>query len=331
MDLEKRNTTVKGTTRTESTNNTIIHKSEEMRSIVDIIERIAKSNINVIITGESGTGKELMAKEIHNKSNRTSKQFVIVNCASLTEDLFDSDLFGHVRGSFTGAIADKTGYVERANGGTLYLDEITSLNPNMQAKLLRFAQNGEYNRVGDSNTTKSDVRIISSTNKKLENEIRNNSIREDLFYRLNTIVLRIPPLRKRKEDIPTLVKHFMGTTIKDVTPEAMEIFVRYPWPGNVRELINCIERIKIMLPKETGGKRNIITLDDVPADVRKMAKNADGLSSTSPQKLEDIEREHILNALQFYNGNKSKTSAALGITLKTLYNKLNKYEVEGWI
>ncbi len=330
MDLEKK-TTLKGTTRTETANYPIIHKSEEMRSIVDIIERIAKSNINVIITGESGTGKELMAKEIHNKSNRTGKQFIVVNCASLTEDLFDSDLFGHVRGSFTGAVADKTGYVERANGGTLYLDEITSLSPNMQAKLLRFAQNGEYNRVGDPSTLKSDVRIISSTNKKLENEIRNNSIREDLFYRLNTIVLRIPPLRKRKEDIPTLVKHFMGTTIKDITPEAMEIFVKYPWPGNVRELINCIERIKIMLPKETGGKRNIITLDDIPADIKKMAKNADGLSSTSPQKLDDIEREHILNALQFYNGNKSKTSAALGITLKTLYNKLNKYEIEGWI
>lgn len=329
MDLEKR-TNSKGT-KSETSLNPIIHESEEMRSIVDITDRIAKSNINVIITGESGTGKELIAREIHNKSNRSNKQFVIINCASLTEDLFDSDLFGHVRGSFTGAISDKAGFVEKANGGTLYLDEITSLNPNMQAKLLRFAQNGEYSRVGDGATLKSDVRIISSTNKKLENEIRNNSIREDLFYRLNTIVLRIPSLRKRKEDIPALVKHFMGSTIKDVTPEAMEIFVRYPWPGNVRELINCIERIKIMLPKETAGKRNVITLDDIPADMKKLAKNADGLSSTSPQKLDDIEREHIMNALQFYNGNKSKTSAALGITLKTLYNKLNKYEIEGWI
>jgi len=330
MDLEKRATTSKGT-RTETSLNPIIHESEEMRSIVDIIDRIAKSNINVIITGESGTGKELIAKEIHNRSNRVSKQFVVINCASLTEELFDSDVFGHVKGSYTGAISDKTGYVERANGGTLYLDEITSLSSNMQAKLLRFAQNGEYNRVGDGTTMRSDVRIISSTNKKLENEIRNNSIREDLFYRLNTIVLRVPSLRKRKEDIPALVKHFMGATIKDITPEALEVFVKYPWPGNVRELMNCLERIRTMLPKETGGKRNIITLDDIPMDVKKMAKNADGLSSGSPQKLDDIEREHILNALQFYNGNKSKTSAALGITLKTLYNKLNKYEVEGWI
>ena len=318
-------------TKAETSLNPIVHESEEMRSIVDIVDRIAKSNINVIITGESGTGKELIAREIHNKSNRANKQFVIINCASLTEDLFDSDIFGHIKGSFTGAIADKIGYVERANGGTLYLDEITSLSHNMQAKLLRFAQNGEYSRVGEGTTLKSDVRIISSTNKKLENEIKNNSIREDLFYRLNTIVLRIPSLRKRKEDIPTLVKHFMGSTIKDVTPEAMEVFIRYPWPGNVRELTNCLERIKIMLPKETGGKRNIITLDDVPTDMVKLAKNADGLNSSSPQKLDDIEREHIMNALQFYNGNKSKTSAALGITLKTLYNKLNKYEIEGWI
>ncbi|MCX6112951.1 MAG: sigma-54 factor interaction domain-containing protein [Proteobacteria bacterium] len=184
----------------------IVSESEEMRSIMDIIDRVARSNINIIITGESGTGKELVAREIHVRSNRAGNQFVIINCASLNEDLFDSDLFGHVKGSFTSAINDKVGFVEKANNGTIYLDEITALSPNMQAKLLRFAQSGEYNKVGDPTVMKSDVRIISSTNKKLENEIRSNSLREDLFYRLNTIVLRIPPLRKRREDIPVLVK-----------------------------------------------------------------------------------------------------------------------------
>ncbi|MEI6092596.1 MAG: sigma-54 dependent transcriptional regulator [bacterium] len=309
----------------------IVSESEEMRSIMDIIERVAKSNINVIITGESGTGKELIAREIHSKSNRSGNPFVVINCASLGEDLFDSDLFGHIKGSFTSAISDKLGFVEKANNGTIYLDEITALSPNMQAKLLRFAQSGEYNRVGDVNVKKSDVRIISSTNKKLENEIRNNSLREDLFYRLNTIVLRIPPLRKRKEDIPVLIKTFMGTSIKDVTAEAIEILTLYPWPGNVRELFNVMERIKVMMPRETGGKRSTITLDDIPVEIQKMAKSAVSTNNTFPQKLADIEREHILNTLQYFNGNKSKTSTALGVTLKTLYNKLNRYELDGWI
>jgi transcriptional regulator with PAS, ATPase and Fis domain len=309
----------------------IVSESEEMRSIMDIIERVAKSNINIIITGESGTGKELVAREIHRRSNRSENPFVVINCASLSEDLFDSDIFGHVKGSFTSAISDRLGYVEKANTGTLYLDEITALSPNMQAKLLRFAQSGEYNRVGDPTVMRSEVRIVSSTNKKLENEIRNNSLREDLFYRLNTIVLRIPPLRKRREDISVLVKTFMGTSLKDITPEALEVFTLYPWPGNVRELSNCIERINVMMPKETGGKRNIITLDDIPTEMQKIAKSTGTANNLFPQKLSDIEREHILNTLQYFNGNKSKTSTALGVTLKTLYNKLNKYEVEGWI
>jgi transcriptional regulator with PAS, ATPase and Fis domain len=311
--------------------NLIVSESPEMKSIVDIVNRIAKSNINVIITGESGTGKELVARQIHEKSNRANAPFIVVNCASLSENLFDSDLFGHVKGSFTSATNDKQGYVEIANGGTLYLDEITVLSLNMQAKLLRFAQSGDYNRVGDPHTMKSDVRIISSTNKKLENEIKNNTLREDLFYRLNTIVLRVPPLRKRREDIAKLVQTFAGESIKDITPEALEVFTSYQWPGNVRELSNCIERIKVMMPKENSKRKSVITLDDVPVEIQKHAKNFSSTTSNSPQKLDDIEREHILLTLQHYNGNKSKTSVALGVTLKTLYNKLNKYEVEGWM
>lgn len=307
----------------------IVQESEEMKSIIDIVNRIAKSNINVIITGDTGTGKELVAREIHKRSNRSSKQFVVINCASLTEELFDSDVFGHTKGSFTGAVSDKAGYVEKADGGTIYLDEITALSPTMQAKLLRFAQSGEYNRMGSSTVTKSNVRIISSTNKKLENEIRNNSLREDLFYRLNTIVLRMPPLRKRREDIPQLIKDYLGNSVKEIQTKAIEVLSNYPWPGNVRELFNCLERIKINLSYE-NGKKPSITVNDIPAEIRTIAKNAGAGSSSSPQKLDDIEREHILNSLQYFNGNKSRTSTALGVTLKTLYNKLNKYEKEGW-
>ncbi len=308
----------------------LVYESEEMKSIIDIVNRISKSNINVIVTGETGTGKELIAREIHKRSNRASKPFVIINCASLTEELFDSDLFGHIKGSFTGAIGDKTGYVEKANGGTIYLDEITALSPSMQAKLLRFAQSGEFSKVGSSNTMNSNVRIISSTNKKLENEIRNNSLREDLFYRLNTIVLRMPPLRKRREEITVLVKEYLGNSVKEVQQEAMEVFLSYPWPGNVRELFNCLERIKVNLPYESNKKPSI-SVNEIPSEIRIMARNTGLGSSSFPQKLDDIEREHILSSLQYFNGNKSKTSTALGVTLKTLYNKLNKYEKEGWI
>jgi len=308
----------------------LVYKSEEMRSIVDIVDRIAKSNINVIITGETGTGKELVAREIHKRSNRSAKKFVVINCASLTEELFDSDLFGHVKGSFTGAVNDKTGYVEKADGGTIFLDEITALSPTMQAKFLRFAQSGEYNRMGSSSTARSNVRIVSSTNKKLENEIKNNSLREDLFYRLNTIVLRIPALRKRREDIPTLIKTHLGNSVKEIHPDAVDTLVNYPWPGNVRELFNCLERIKINLSYD-NGKKPSISLNDIPAEIRAAAKDSGLGSSSFPQKLDDIEREHILGSLQYFNGNKSRTSTALGVTLKTLYNKLNKYEKEGWV
>jgi len=304
----------------------LIYESAEMKSIIEIAERIAKSNINVIVTGESGTGKELIARLIHRRSHRANGPFIVVSCPSLTEELFDSDVFGHVKGSFTGAINEKSGYVERALGGTIYFDEITALTPSMQAKLLRFAQSGEYTKVGDSTVTKSDVRIITSTNKKLENEIKNGTIREDLFYRLNTIVLRIPALRKRKEDIEVLTKRFI-TPLDGITPEALEVLKTYSWPGNVRELINCIERIKILLPYETQGRRNIITLDDIPMEIRESTRKVT-VSDTLPRKVADIEREHILNALQYFNGNKSKTATALGITLKTLYNKLNRYQLD---
>jgi transcriptional regulator with PAS, ATPase and Fis domain len=299
-----------------------ISKSKEMQSIMQIVDRVVKSNINVIITGESGTGKEVVAKQIHEKSSRSKKPFFVINCASLTENLFESAMFGHVKGAFTGAVRNKTGFVEEANGGTIYLDEISELTLGMQAKLLRFAQSGEYNKVGSSEVKTSDVRIISSTSQRIESEIRNGNVREDLFYRLNTIVLKVPPLRKRKEDIPTFVRLFLkDSNILEITKEALEAFSNYTWPGNIRELENCIERIKIMLPED----KKVLTIDDVPVEVKESANVFTFTDQGQPQKLEEIERSHILNSLSFYNGNKSKTSNALGITLKTLYNKINKY------
>lgn len=333
MELDRMQNNTSETTTLNNLNveneQTLIFESPEMQSIIDIADRIAKSNINVIITGEIGTGKELVAREIHKRSNRSKNPFIIVNCSSLTENSFDAELFGCVEGSLSKNSGEKTGLIEQANNGTIFFDEITSLSQNMQTKLLRFAQSNEYAKVGDNQTRKANVRIVTSTSKRIEQEIKNNNLREDLFYRLNTIVLRVPPLRKRKEDLSTLVRSFMSP-LEDITPEALEVLKNYSWPGNVRELQNCIERIKILLPYETSGRRNIITLDDVPMEIRESSKKLQSLESI-PDKLDDIERRHILKSLEYFNGNKSKTATALGITLKTLYNKLNKYNVEGWL
>lgn len=327
MELDRSN--VQSTNRSVVLNEqTLVFESPEMQSIIDIADRIAKSNINVIITGEIGTGKELVAREIHKRSNRGPNPFVIVNCSSLTENSFDSELFGTTKNNSNNN-GEKLGLLEKANNGTIFFDEITSLSQNMQAKLLRFAQSSEFVKQGDNQVRKVNVRIVSSTSKRIDQEIKNNNLREDLFYRLNTIVLRVPPLRKRKEDLQSLVKSFMSP-LEDITPEALEILKNYSWPGNVRELQNCIDRIKILLPYESGGRRNIITLDDIPMEIRESSKKLHSLENI-PDKIDDIERRHILKSLDYFNGNKSKTASALGITLKTLYNKLNKYNVEGWL
>jgi len=328
MDLE-RNTIQSSVNNYILSEQNLVYESPEMQSIIDIADRIAKSNINVIITGEIGTGKELVAREIHKRSNRNNKPFVVVNCSSLTENTFDTELFGTIKGTLSNNSDEKVGLIEQANNGSIFFDEITSLSQNMQSKLLKFAQSTEYAKVGDNQIKKANVRIITSTSKRIEQEIKNNNLREDLFYRLNTIVLRVPPLRKRKEDLATLVRSFMAP-LEDITPEALEVLKNYAWPGNVRELQNCIERIKILLPYESGGRRNIITLDDIPMEVRESSKKNHSLEN-NPEKLEDIERRHILKSLDYFNGNKSKSATALGITLKTLYNKLNKYNHEGWI
>lgn len=314
----------------------MIHKSEHveiiggssvLKSLISMVDKVAPTDATVLIQGESGTGKELIARQLHMKSDRHSKPYVTINCGALQESLLTSELFGHEKGSFTGAHTLKIGLVETANFGTLFLDEIGELGMGIQAKLLRFLQEGEIFRIGGKKSLKVDVRIISATNKDLEKEVRENRFREDLFYRLNTITLRVPPLRKRKEDVELLVNFFLknskfgGSVIKILSPEAMEALKQYDWPGNIRELQNAIERMKILAENDT------IDLDDISYHIRfpKTRIESGEFSATMP--LEEVEKGHILRTLDYFKGNKTKTAKALGITIKTLYNKLNRYDM----
>ena len=299
----------------------IIAESSDMQSLVSIVEKVATTNINVLVVGESGTGKEFFAREIHKKSAKTKDPFVVVNCSSFTADSFNSDFFFFffINGEKT------TGIVEKAEEGTIYLNEITNLTKELQEKILSFAEKGEYTKFGSSEVKRANVRIIASTSKRLENEVRNGTLKNDFFYRLNAIILRIPALRKRKEDIVGLIKLFMKP-INDITDDAMQTLTNHTWPGNVRELLNIIEKIKIFLPYDDKTGERTITAESLPPEISEFTKYYK--NQNHPRKLDDIEREHILSALNYFNGNKSKTAGAIGVTLKTLYNKLNRYKEE---
>jgi transcriptional regulator with PAS, ATPase and Fis domain len=229
----------------EANKTTIIYQSEIMNNLMKMVDRVAPSQANILVLGESGTGKELLARSIHERSGRKNKPFVAINCGALRETLLESELFGHEKGSFTGAYTKKTGLAEVANGGTLFLDEIGELSPGIQAKLLRFIQEGEIYRVGGKEPIKVDIRLISATNRELDVEVQRGNFREDLFYRINTIVVSAPPLRRRKEDIPALIKYFLNSSQhaymnrgRTVSEEAMKSLVKYEWPGNIREFQN---------------------------------------------------------------------------------------------
>lgn len=312
---------------TKSEHVEIIGESSVLKSLLSMVDKVAPTDATVLIQGESGTGKELIARQLHMNSDRRSRPYVTINCGALQESLLTSELFGHEKGAFTGAHTLKIGLVETANLGTLFLDEIGELGLSIQAKLLRFLQEGEIFRVGGKRPLKVNVRIISATNKDLEKEVREGRFREDLFYRLNTITLRVPPLRKRKEDVEALVNYFLksskfgGTVIKQISPEAMEILKQYDWPGNIRELQNAVERMKIL------ADSNIIALDDISYHIRFPKTRIDSGEFSATMPLEDVEKGHILRTLDFFKGNKTKTAKALGITIKTLYNKLNRYEM----
>jgi len=305
-----------------------VGKSASIQNILTMIEKIAPTTATVLIQGESGTGKELVARQLHYQSNRALKPFVIVNCGALQESLLESELFGHEKGSFTGAIVQKTGLAELAHGGTLFLDEIGEMAINIQAKVLRFLQEGEFYRIGGKRPIKVDVRVISATNRNLETEVKAERFREDLYYRLNTITLRMPPLRERRADIPLLVQYFLdhsrfGNTakIKKIDPRVIDCFLNYDWPGNIRELQNIIERLKIL------AEKNEIRFEDLPLNIRVPEIKRESTEFSINLPLEEVEKNHILRSLAYHDGNKTKTAHSLGVTIKTLYNKLHRYGI----
>jgi transcriptional regulator with PAS, ATPase and Fis domain len=306
---------------------TIVYQSEIMTSLMKMVDRVAPSTANVLVLGESGTGKELVARAIHDRSQRRGRAFVAINCGALRDTLLESELFGHEKGSFTGAYQKKMGLAEAANGGTLFLDEIGELAPAIQSKLLRFLQEGEIFRVGGKDPVKVDVRVICATNRDLAKEVSIGNFREDLFYRINTIILEVPPLRRRKEDIPSLINYFLSTggnagllnRGRQMDAEAMQSMVNYEWPGNIRELQNVCERLQILADGHT------IMFNDLPDNVR-TPESRDETGEYDPTiTLAELEKRYILKALGHFDGNKTQAAQALGITIKTLYNKLHEY------
>jgi two-component system response regulator HydG len=311
----------------------IIGKSQPMKELIEMVAMVAPSEATALITGESGTGKELIARSIHYNSSRKEGPLVTVNCAALTETLLESELFGHEKGAFTGADRRREGRFMQANKGTIFLDEIGEMSSVMQAKLLRVIQDREIQRVGSDFTLKVDVRILAATNRELQEDVSAGKFREDLYYRLNVVTIRVPPLRERVEDIPLLAQHFLETyarknkkRIKGFTPLAMDMFLKYDWPGNVRELENAMERAVIL------GPGDYITEKELPLSITKAYPHAEEIDrpptvDREPQSLEEAEKEAVLTALEAAGGNKSETARVLGITRKTLHKKLQKYGV----
>ena len=291
--------------------------------------KVAVTDSTVLITGESGTGKELVARRIHELSLRADASFVAVNCGTLQESLLESELFGHEKGAFTGAIRMKEGLFEVAHQGTLFLDEIGEMSPALQVKLLRVLQENEVRRLGSDRMIRIDVRVLAATNVDLTAAIREGHFREDLFYRLNVFPVEVPPLRERREDIPDLVHHFLasisvpGKGPFEITADALDVLVRYSWPGNVRELMNTVERMKILSDDRVLDRR------DIPREVFAESAAPEGIGADPELPLSEVERRHILIVLGHTGNNKTRAAAILGISTRTLYNKLAEYEKAG--
>ncbi|MCI0436305.1 MAG: sigma-54 dependent transcriptional regulator [Gemmatimonadetes bacterium] len=300
----------------------LVAESRAMQQVRTLMERVGPSEANVLIMGEHGTGKEVVARWLHASSPRSRKPLVTVNAGGLSDGVFESELFGHVKGAFTDAKTDRVGYFELADGGTLFLDEIGNMPPKQQAKLLRALQSGEFQRVGSSKTRRADVRVISATNVDIGKEVAEGRFREDLLYRLNTVEIDIPPLRDRHEDIPLLARHFLRKQLAryaregGIAREAMQALVEYSWPGNVRELEHVIERAVLM--SQTGQ----IRMEDLGLRGR-----ADGASRLEELTLEDAERYLIQRALARYSGNVSRAAEALGLSRSALYRRLQQYGI----
>lgn len=307
----------------------IIGQSTAMKNVLETVMQVAPSEATVMITGESGTGKELIAGAIHYNSPRKDGAFIKINCAAITETLLESELFGHEKGAFTGADRKKEGKFYLANGGSLFLDEVSEMPLTMQVKLLRVLQEREITRVGGEDVIKIDVRLIVATNRNLRKLIQEGAFREDLYYRLNVVTLEIPPLSKRKEDIPLLAQHFLSIfseknrkDINGFTPKAMDHMIQYDWPGNVRELMNLIERGVVF------SQSNFLDAADLPITSTQPSETTTPNSSKDVKEsvsLDEVEKETILKTLEQESGNKSATARKLGITRKTLHKKLKQY------
>ncbi len=305
----------------ESPRYRLVGSSPAMQRVVQLIEKVAPTEATVLVHGESGTGKELVARALHYNSARRGRPLVTINCAALQENLLESELFGHEKGAFTGAVQAKPGLVEVAEGGTLFIDEIGEMAPGLQAKLLR-----HYRRVGGTQEVHADVRVIAATNRALEDEIKAGRFREDLYYRLNVVSIELPPLRERREDIPELIEHFLttrqvGPTRSRVQPDAMQALLDYPWPGNVRELANVLERAQIL------AEEHLITPEDLPENIA-AARPATGEGPADPRHLSEVERQHVLHVLQQEKGNKVHVARILGISRRALYRLIEKYNLE---
>jgi PAS domain S-box-containing protein len=306
----------------------MVSKNHRMHEIFDLIETVADSDANVLIEGESGTGKELVARAIHRLSGRGEKPFLGVNCASLNENLMESELFGHIRGAFTGAVKDRMGRFEMAEGGTLFLDEVSEIGPHLQAKLLRVVQEREYQRVGETRARKADVRILSASNRRLKDLLAGGSFRDDLYYRLNVVSIIPPPLRERKEDIPVLVDYFLdrsrdhrGGLRRSFSPLAMRVLLEYSWPGNVRELENAVERARIC------SRGEVIEESALPAEIRRGGGTTHRGARPAGQGPAEPKEETIREALSRSRGNREEAALLLGISRVTLWRRMKRLGV----
>ena len=310
----------------------IISASAEMEAVKKMILKVARSNSTVLIRGESGTGKELIARAIHNQSPRATEMFQAVNCAAINENLLESELFGHEKGSFTGAHADKKGLFEVADRGTLFLDEIAELDIGMQAKLLRALQEREIRRVGGIRPIKIDVRVVAATNRDLRAMVADGRFRDDLYYRINVLSIDVPPLRERHDDIPVLIDYFLkkhtrntSRLVRGLTPDTRRLLMDYTWPGNVRQLESAIERAILL------AESDLITVEDLPLEVRQEARPAaEGAFKLPPEGInfEDVERDLIMQAMEQTDYNITKSAKLLGLTFRTLQYRLEKFGIK---
>jgi DNA-binding NtrC family response regulator len=310
----------------ESARYRLVGSTPALQRVVQLIQKVAPTDSTVLVRGASGTGKELVARAIHYNSPRRDRPLVTINCAALQETLLESELFGHERGAFTGAVKDKAGLIEVAEGGTLFIDEIAEMAPGLQAKLLRVLENGHYRRVGSTQENQANVRVVAATNKVLEEEIKTSRFREDLYYRLHVIAIELPPLRERRQDIPELVEHFLasrqvGPVRTTIHPDALEALMRYEWPGNVRELANVLERAQIL------AEDHVVTLDDLPENFAAAAP-APSAAPANPRALRTVERRHIQEVLQQEKWNKVHTARVLEVSRRALYRLIAKHHLE---